>query len=259
MKFSVGVLLAVFVVIHGAAIDEGSEEPISRFVVAPTMLFNQAWRYQNLLQQLQLDINAALAAIRTSVSTALTTSTNVTLAQIESNAKLILALDEPARDAIFAMRSSSCINGLKVLLNGVTEFTGFGSANCVTAYDRSVQGAVTSAHALLQKYEQSFGSVLQIVVKSFVGHNVFLESDEIEAIFKKKYEESSADWEEIRPDVESFLRTLQENIAVFNTVLGRCFKTIQDDVAPGYVKLQAEIATCEAFDNTADPFAAFRQ
>lgn len=260
MKLFIVFLLSVFVVIHGAAINsaEESDEPISRFIVAPTALFEKAWTYQDLLQNLQSSIDKDLSAIRTSVSVALRASTNVTLEQIEGNANSILALDEPARDAIFDLRSSTCVNRLRVLLNGVTEFTGFGSANCVTAYDKSVQGALNTAYALLQKYEGSFGDVQQIVVRSFVGKNAFLEAEEIEAVFKQKYEERSEEWDKIRPDIESFLSTLESNIAVFNTVLGGCFKTIQEEVAPGYVILTQEIATCEAFDNTADPFAAFR-
>lgn len=261
MKLFVGVLLTAFVAINGAAIDSSeiaADEPISRFIVAPTMLFEKAWTYQNKLQALQSEINEKLTAVRTSVSTVLSSSTNVTLEQIESNAHGILVLDEPARDAIYALGSTPCVTNLKVLLNGVTEFTGFGSANCVSSYDKSTQGALTTAYALLQKYEGAYGDVQQIVVRSFIGNNVFLDSEKIEATIKKRFEDREAEWEAIRPDVEDFVKTLQSNIAVFNTALGDCFSVIQSDAAPGYAKLHSEIATCEVFDNTADPFAAFR-
>lgn len=259
MKLFVGVLLSVFVVIHGAAIDSSEDSPITPFIVAPTALFQSAWTYQALLQTLQVTIDAELTEIRTSVSVALKSSSSETLKQIESNVNSITAADEIVRSKIFTMKDSICVYNLRVLLNGISEFSGFNSANCVTTYDKSVQEALNTAYALLQKYEGSFGDVQQIVVKSFSGKNAFLQADEIEAAFKKAYATRQEEWEAIRPDVESFLSTLQGNLASLNTVLGSCFKTIQDGVAVGYAAVTAEIATCEIFDNTADPFAQYRQ
>lgn len=255
-----GFFLCVLATVNAAAIDETMAlYPEAAAIIAPTELFSKSWEFHDKFADLQKDIDLQLTAIRTSVSTVLKSSSNATLSQIESNAGVILAQDEPARNAIFAIRPSTvCVNNLKTLINGITEFTGFGSSNCVAVYDKSVQGALNTAYALLQKYEGSFGDVQQVVVRSFIGKNALTSGDDIIERFEQQFAKRSADWAAIRPDVENFVLTLDSNIAVFNTVLGSCFKKIQDDVAPAYGLLQAEISTCAAFDSTPDPFAIFR-
>lgn len=254
MKSIVGVLLCVFVATHGAAIDD-SPAPL----IIPSSLFENALDYQNKLTALQQDINEQLTAIRTAVSTVLKSSSSETLAQIESNANKILEQDAPARFAIFELKPSACVSNLRILLNGATEFTGFGSSNCVTTYDINLQGALNTAYALLQKYEGSFGDVQQIVVRSFIGLNIFTQPEEVEARFSEQYNRRLRDWNLARPEVEQFVNTLSANIAVFNSVLGGCFTTLQNSVAPVYDILQGEIETCRDFDSTPDPFAIFRQ
>lgn len=261
MKLFAGVLLSVIAVIQGAALqNDEADVPISRGILSPAPLFTAARSYQTLLTDLQQDINVVLTEVRTSVSNVLADSSNATLSQIEDNSDKIFALDAPARSTIYANRttSTSCIINLKTLLNGITEFTGFHSSNCVTAYDKGVEETLQKAYAILQNYEGQQGDVQQIVVRSFIGQNVYLHSEEIQSIFKDQYEKRSKEWNDIRPDVENFVKTLRSDIAALNTVLGGCFGGIQNSVAPGYNLLQAELATCTAFDNTADPFAAFR-
>lgn len=260
MKSFVAVLFAVVVAINGAAIDDGEGVAIAPFIVAPEGLFENAWEHQEYLRSLQKDINDKLTEVRTAVSTVLRSSTAETLTQIEANANGILAAEKPIRDDIFStdLRASACVVNLRVLLNGATEFTGFESSNCVTSYDKSVQGALNTAYALLQKYEGTFGDVQQIVVRSFVGRNIFTQPDDIVARFEEQFRTRKADWEAIRPDIESFVANLSGNIAVFNTVLGSCFGRIQAEVAPGYQIIREKLTVCEAYDNTADPFAMFR-
>lgn len=259
MKFSVTILLSVIVAIYGAAIDsEPFDDPSSFGMIIPDSLFEKAWEYQDEVTALQQDIDETLTEIRTAVSLVLKSSSRETLGQIENNAHALMDQDAPARGAIFAEGSSPCINNLKVLINAITEFTGFGSSNCVTTYDKSVQGTLSTAKAFLQKYEESFSNVQQIVVRSFIGKNAFVQYDEIEARFGEQYNLRKSQWDAFRPDVEEFVRTLDANIAVFNTALGECFVTIQQNVAPAYDELQGEIQTCLDFNSTPDPFAMYR-
>lgn len=255
MKQIVGILLSTIAVINCASVDN---KVASSFVLAPASLFEEAWKYQNSLKELQQDINDKLTAIRTSVSTVLRSSSNTTLTQVESNANQLLAQEEPARKAIFDLASSVCVNNLKVLINGITEFTGFGSSNCVATYDKNLNGVLNTAYALLQKYEGTYGDVQQIVVRSFIGKNAFLQADEIEARFGENYNLRYDEWQLARPDVEEFVDTLSGNVAVLNSALETCFEAVQENVVPAYVFLQDEISTCNNFDNTADPFAMFR-
>lgn len=252
MKFFIAAFLSVVVTIQGA--------PSSSAIGDETdSLFEDAWDYQARLEILQKDINVQLTAIRTSVSSVLMTSSNLTLGEIENQALLLMAQDAPARKDIFALPSSLCATNLKMLINSITEFTGFGSSNCVTAYDKSLQVVLDAAYFELQTYEGSFGDVLRIVVRSFNGRNVYLQAADIKARFASGFNQREADWAAARPDVDKFVKALSDSVANHNKELTACNKKIRDNVAPAYGNLQGEILTCEIFNSTPDPFASFRE
>jgi len=255
MKFTIGVLLSVVAVINAAAIDDVAIAP---YIIAPDSLFVRAHEYQTAAYNLQQDIDEQLTVLRIAVSTVLKHSSNETLAQIEENAQKLFAQDQPTRNEIYSLSSSLCVNNLKVLLNSITEFSGFGSSNCVTTYDKKVQDTLSAASVLLQRYQGTFGNVLQIVVRSFIGKNVFLEPQDIETRFIEEFSKRNDEWQQVRPDVEEFRNTLSGTISAHNQALEICFKNLQNDVAPSYGLLYGEISTCQFFDNTADPFASFR-
>jgi len=263
MKLSVGVLLSIFVAIHGASVGSGETyldgETLSGKINVPASLFDDAWDFQSRLETLQSQINTKLSQVRTAISGVLKTSSWKTLEQIETNARHILELDFPARNLIFADNHPSiCNKNLRVLIDSITEFTGFGSSNAVTSYDRSVQGALQVAFNILQQYEGSSVDVQQIVVRSFIGKNAFLQPGEIAELFKTIYYERLNEWNASYPHIEEFVNDLDGKIDGFNKNLKRDFALIQEQVAPAYVVLAAEIATCEEFDRTTDPFAIFR-
>lgn len=263
MKLSVGVLLSIFVAIHGASVGSGETyldaDPQSDKVIVPASLFENAWDYHRRLESLQQQINSKLTQVRTAISSVLKTSSWKTLQQIETNAYRILELDSPVRDLIFVdTKPSICNKNLRVLIDSITEFTGFGSSNAVTSYDKSVQGALQVAYEILQHYEGSSVDVQQIVVRSFIGKNAFLEPEEIEELFKSVYNQRLNEWNESSPHIEEFVNDLEGKIDGFNKNLYRDFGLIQEQVSPAYDALKEEIATCEEFDRTVDPFAIFR-
>lgn len=252
MKSIVGLLLTVIVAIEGAAI-EGQQ--VSKYVAVPTQLFESAWKKHDELSALQKDINKQLTDLRTAKSAVLKTSTNDSLTRIEKNANDIIALDEPIRDAVFALESSLCVNNLRVLLNGITEFSGFGSANCISSYDLSVQKALNAATNAIRQFDKSFGDVQQIVVRAFIGFNVFLEPKEIEERFQNRFNTVSAEWKAARPDVVGFAGRLAAQIEGLNSGLGSCFEKIQSELPSSYGRVKSSIGTCNVFDTTVDPFA----
>lgn len=218
-------------------------------------LFITAKDYQSRLTALQQDINLQLTAIRTSVSNVLTLSSGKTLEQIENNTIAILALDAPVRAVVGPLDSTACIDNLKNLLEGTTEFSGFPSSTCVARYEESVRSALKTAYALLEKFEGLFVDVQQVVIKSFIKRNAFLTPDLIIETFTNQYNAQAEDWERIRPEIESFVKSLSGNVAVFNNVLESCFSNIQTNLIPTYSRIVAEIAVCKEFDTLISPFA----
>ncbi|CRL03709.1 CLUMA_CG016965, isoform A [Clunio marinus] len=261
MKFSFGILLSAIAVINAAVIDidnSNAEDILKTFVTSPTPLFNSAQDYHEQAKELQDDINKHLADIRSTLSSVLAEKSREALDDIQLNSNDILELENSTRTALFELDRSLCVDNLRVLLNKISEFTGFGSSNCVTAYDINIQKGLGSAYEKIRSYDGSFGDVQQIVVRSFIGANAFLEPEEIEARFVGELTRQRDEWNAARPEIGDFINSFNVEMEAHRLVLGTCFKTIQDNVAPGYDSLQSEIATCLEFDNTDDPFAAFR-
>lgn len=253
MKLSFTIFMAVVAVIHSAAIDGPLESPVPK-VLSPQSLFVVANDYQTRFEDLQTDINEKLTEVRTAVSTVLKKSSGVTLEQIETNSDSILALDDVVRKIIFGENLSVCNINLRNQINSVTEFSGFESSNCVNRYDTSVQAELKTAYEILRQYEGLNYEVQQIVVRSFIKANIYLEPELVEDRFKEQYKNRSEEWEKIRPDIEKFVADLSGNIAGFNQVLKGCFDKVQDSVKPEYARLEGDIAVCREFDSTPAPF-----
>lgn len=206
---------------------------------------------------LQQEIDLQMTAIRTSVANVLRSSSGLTLGQIENNTIHILELDAQVRAIVGPLESTACTDNLKSLLDGTTEFSGFPSSTCVARYYDSVRSALIAAYALLEKYEGLFMEVQQVVVKSFIKQNAFLTPNAIIESFQNKYKNQAEDWERIRPDIESFVKSLAGNVAVFNNVLESCFANIQTNLIPTYSRIVAEVAVCKEFDTLRSPFSMF--
>ncbi|CRK90256.1 CLUMA_CG003967, isoform A [Clunio marinus] len=259
MKLSVGVsLLFLIIGAQSAAIESSKDgELITEFVISPDFLFENAQRYLAFSKDVQRDIDETFITIRTAVSAVLKTASGTALDEIEGNSVKILEMDSPARNAIFDLDGTPCTDNLKQLLNLVTEFSGFGSSNCVSFYDRNVQKAVDAANELFRDFEGDYMDMQQIVVRSFVGKNIFLQAEDIQARFIQEFNRRSEAWYAVRPEVDEYIRTLNSSIDNYNNELRVCFNDIQVSIAPIYDNLEGQIRTCEEFDNTPNPFASF--
>lgn len=251
MKFIVLTLLSIFVVTHGAE----SDAPPT--LILSESLFDNAWKHHEKLLTLHHDMSAELHKVSLSVTNLLGSASNRTLAQVEENFAQLLAQDQPARSEIFALESSSCGNSLRTLIDSITKFTGFESSNCISNYDEKVQKALEDVNASLKVHEAS-ADALKVVVRSFIGKNVFSHPDEIEERLSNISQRYHDDWESNRPNLDGLFATLTETFAAFNADLDTCHQQVQFNVAPAYVRLSNAIAICEVFHSTSDPFAIFR-
>ena len=233
-------------------------QPVSSLFASPELLFLSAWEYQSKLTSLQQDINLQLTAIRTSVSNVLRSSSTQTLEQTERNDVSIWSQDAPVRDIVFALESTACTYNIKSILIQVTEYSGFQSSNCIARYEKSVQTELKAAYALLEKYEGLFNDIQQIVVKSFIQQNLFLTPEAIIRKFQIQFKTRNEEWEKTRFDIESFVKSLAANVAVYNTVLESCYNDVQVNLVPSYSLILAEVSICKEFDNARNPFVMFQ-
>lgn len=89
--------------------------------------------------------------------------------------------------------------------------------------------------------------IQMIVLNAFNDINVYVSNTEIEDRFVTEYNAQFARWEQIQVVIANFLQTLEDDISVFNVILGNCFQMVQDDLQPQYDRLVAQVEICREF------------
>lgn len=208
--------------------------------------------------ELQKEITKYNVVVRTAVPRVLGTRAVGTIGEVEANVNKLLQQEADTRRAIGLLRSTSCVDKLQVLLDSVTEFTGFESSNCVARYDLDLSMLVQKIYGEVADYEKKFNEILRVVPRAFSGRNVFLEEDDIINEYTSKLAAFRTQWNAEAKNVALFEEEFGGKIDIMNSVLGSCFRRLQANVNPTYAKITNEIETCSQFDNSHDAFAVFQ-
>lgn len=221
-------------------------------VISIDELFEVAWEYHDKLTPKQEKIDSDVFEFRTSISNVLKVTSKDALMEVEENAKMILELEKPVKEAVNTLKIGDCSNNLKTLLTGITEFTGYQSSNCVKFYDNELNDRIEKAQQFISDYDGVFTEFQQIVIQAFIGKNKFSQPAEIIEQIESDYEKSSNAWETIKPKSEVFMDALNKDIGDINVELKQCMKDIQEATSSAYDFVSSRVQTCVDFDNTAD-------
>lgn len=220
-------------------------------------MFTSAWDYQAELHKLQGDINEAIRGVIAAVSEVLEKSTSVTLQQYEDHVNEIDELYAPSIEAFERLSPGSCRNSAETQLNATTEFTGFKASNCANQYNNRVKTEVSNANNALIRFDDIYSQVQSIVIKAFVGQNVFLTPEAIEDKIKEIFEIVQKKWEESSPEVESIKKNLADRIGNQNAELGKCHGEILTEAIDEHARFKRMVGTCNDFElseNSVDRF-----
>lgn len=221
-------------------------------------LFAQSHAWHQGATELQKSVTNYAIEVRTAVPRVLGRRANSTIAKIEFNVDKLLDQETETREAIYSLSSTNCIKNLRVLLNSITEFTGFESSNCVARYDLKLSDLIQTKYSEVASYEKTFSDVLRVVPKSFSARNMFIQYEEIGNDFTSSLTSLQAQWDSEEKNISQFEENFGQTIDELNDILQDCFGNIQVAVNPTYAILANEIATCGNFDNSHDPFAVFQ-
>lgn len=243
-------------VVFGATISSYDNKDLRLQTTSPEGLFQTAWKYQDKFTRLQDDIHTQLFIVRTAVPNILKVSTNTTLGQLEGNAQHIFILDQVVRTKIMAKDRSPCLMELIEGLNSVTNMLGFASSNKLKDYDRAINEIVKCAYAELQNCQGLFAEVQQVVVRSFIGANVFTMQALIENKFRTLFERHEQDWNNVRPNISQLIVNLSNSIEQKNEEFGLKLTQLRISANESYNKIQDAMFVCDEFDG---PYAIYNK
>lgn len=237
---------------------QGQLQEVDRKVISPDFLFPVARDYQERLYSFQDEIDLAVGEAISAVSQVLEKSTGETLGQYESHVDRIELLYTPTLAVFEGLTPGLCKSGAERILNDTTSFTGFSASNCANQYNRRVVVEVDNANNALTGFDDIFSQVQSIVVKAFVGQNVYLTPENIRDRFENVYGLVRAKWEASSPGIAALRASLQAAIGNQNAELGNCHKSIETNAAVEFGRFADMVKTCKDFEDSRTSDGVFK-
>lgn len=198
-------------------------------IINPDMAFNAAWKHQTELHRLQEDINTAVEDVVAALSGVLKSSSATALGRFQDHVDDILEVFAGPLADFNRLPDSDCKNRAQAILDQSLEFTGFDAGICAGDYNIAVDKQIDAAQKVLYNFDDLYSQVQMIVEKSFIGFNVFLEGEAIEAKITSTVQAITAKWNAQKPELEAIRANLAANIqAVYDKELVPCNQEIID-------------------------------
>lgn len=200
------------------------------------------------MTELQEEINEAIHQAQTAVSTVLRTSTSETLRQYEDHIKSIENEYEPHLETFNRLSPGSCKDTAETILNSVITLTGFEASNCAKIYDTNVAEKVANANSALVGFDAAYSELQSIVIKAFIGKNMFVNPEEIEQRFSVIFNLIQEVWSDSKPEFDDLRRNLAVGVAEQNMILGLCHDSILQVAIGQFGWFRSIASTCNDFN-----------
>ncbi|CRK90255.1 CLUMA_CG003966, isoform A [Clunio marinus] len=229
-------------------------ESVSPFLTNPDFIFGGARDYQLRVDALQSEINEVTAEVQTTISSVLEKSTTETLGQYQEVGQQIDVMYESSLERYGTLTPGLCKSNAEAILNSTTTFAGFEISNCASYYDRSVQIDLDIARRALNGADEFYTQIQMIIVKSFIGKNIFTDPEDIKDLFIAMFERVATNWESSKPEFEGIRDSLETGIATQNRNLDVCHERVITLTSTFYELFRSQVETCIEFERTPEPF-----
>jgi hypothetical protein len=208
------------------------------------------------LTELQGEINDSIEEVQVAVSSVLKSSTSQTLTQYQTHVDEVEAVYVPMLDNFQTLKPGDCRNDAEDILNRTTTNTGYRASNCASVYDTRVRSEIAVATKALSRFDDLYNQVQNIVVKSFIGQNSFVNPEAIEDKIIEIFDLVKGRWEGSKPEIEAVRRNLASAITAQNAELGNCHQANLNYAKNFFKMFEDTVQICIDFDNTPIPFVA---
>lgn len=188
------------------------------------------------------------------MSSVLKKSTSDTLKQYEDHIFEVQAEYVPHLEKFQALKPGECKDDAEYTLNRTASLSGYRIGNCATFYDNSVQPDIAIANRALARFDDLYGQVQSIVVKSFIGRNSFVDPESIQDRITEIYDIVKGRWDGSKPEIEAVRRNLASAIAAHNAQLDVCHENSLAFAQTYFGMFRELVDECAIFDNTPNPF-----
>lgn len=212
-------------------------------------LFPHSFEKQAEVQAIQDDINGIIGEVQWGFFEEVQGSSAESLAKIEILANQINELHAPIYEAFSQLPAGSCRDGAETLINTTRTQTGFHAGNCASRLNNAVSNVLTRIGQLFENFNSQFSEIQQIVVKSFIKSNLFVDvPTDVMNKMDANYNFVKARWDELRPDFVELRNRLKAELATENTNLQSCQQESVNLATTLYGITRSQIDVCIEFN-----------
>lgn len=236
-----------------------SDEKIEGTLIHHDTLMEKAWAFQADLQGLQNEIDIAIADVQNGFFDVLKNSTSQTVNQHEIHNQNVEEVHAPVYERFNRLAEGRCRTTTQTMIDLERDVSGFAASNCINSYNRAVTSIIDELRTNFTNFTLLFSQIQQIVVKGFIIQNIYLRPQDVENKIAEIIELVNKRWEVIKPNLDALRTSLRTRVAAQNRELTNCQTEVYANVVAGYVRIEAQLAVCENFNNSKSAFNSFTE
>lgn len=162
------------------------------------------------------------------IAVVLVDTTSSTVKAYETHGNTVWGVYTDVNENIEVLDQNECKDNLLRMNAEHVEASGYRSSNCITFYNKNVKKEVDAMADKVNEINLHFGEVALSVYRSYIGVNPMVDGEAIERHINSTYQDVSAQWAAIKPDINTLRITLTNNINALTTSLATCFTGAHD-------------------------------
>lgn len=215
-------------------------------------MYEKAWEFQELVNDLQKVINQEVIIIQETAQNALTLSTNQTLRQYLEFITDVKEMDGKVRNRLAEVDTEDeCFQLLKENLDFTTNTSAHQTILCASVYDNLVQTLIQQTKDSIYEITNFTFDVQQVVVRLFININAYVHAPEMAEELENIYKIATGKWNESKEKNNLMIDKFGLSIKAANSNLGHCHADMVEFMIPSYSNLTIGIRECQSLQQNA--------
>lgn len=141
---------------------------------------------------------------------------------------------------------NSCRDNAETLINTTRTQTGFNGGNCANRVNNAITSILARTDSLYEDFNRQFSEIQQIVVKSYIKSNLFIDSTElVKGNMDENFNLVKTRWDELKPNFNSIREQLKADLNEEDAKLTICHLDSVAFAESMYRLTRSQIEVCQ--------------
>lgn len=160
-------------------------------------------------------------------------------------------------DDFDGVKNGTCRDDVKEIIERTRSVAGSNAGICADLANNAITSVLARNDNLFENFNRQFSEIQQIVVKSFIKNNLFI--DKPEEVIRKmndNYDLVSTRWDELKPDFTRLRAVLRNELVIEDAKFAICHSDIVGFVDDMYRLARSQIDKCNYNGNDVNALAS---